>query len=216
MTEGASKFPEWLDGIWAKSSKVEAQPGESLARHTWEVISRLKDIAQVRPWLSNVCGFPQLWIVLFRGTFFHDWGKAACGFQEMLRGKGRWPHRHEVLSLSFLSWISQSLTEATSTAIAAAIVSHHRDADELARLYPLLVAPEDDPITDLISEIEDTVLRGLHRWLHELTPLWIESLGFKQFGVVPMNRSQRKMQWKGSGKTAQLRFASGFVNTSGW
>ncbi len=154
-----------------------------MAAHTWEVLSRLRDLARLRPWLPELCGFPGLWNVLFWSALIHDWGKAAAGFQAALRSQGKWPHRHEVLSVVFLDWIAEALPRMESLGAAAAILSHHRDAGELSRLYPLDLPPEDDPIVGLLREIDPATVHGLWRWLAEAVPHWMVDLGFDELGV---------------------------------
>ncbi|MQL50698.1 CRISPR-associated helicase Cas3' [Desulfofundulus thermobenzoicus] len=180
MREALCRCPEWLSDIWAKSPAPGETEGQSLCAHTWEVLARLRDLASLRPWLPELCGFPRLWNVLFWAAFFHDWGKAARGFQDMLKRKGKWPHRHEVLSLLFLEWI---LAAGEADEVAAVILSHHRDADELERLYPPGLSPEDDPLSEILNELEEATLQKLYRWLAEICPVWVKELGFDKLGV---------------------------------
>jgi CRISPR-associated endonuclease/helicase Cas3 len=96
-------WPDGLNDIWAKSAlKGQNEKPELLAQHTWSVLERLSETIYLRPNLPEQIGFPDLWNCLFWAGFLHDFGKAAKGFQDMLRGGKRWPHRHEVLSLMFL------------------------------------------------------------------------------------------------------------------
>ncbi|MDI6716652.1 MAG: CRISPR-associated helicase Cas3', partial [Actinomycetota bacterium] len=183
MKKTITAWPHWLDHILAKSPGNNEAQGESLPEHTWESLCRLYDLAQLRPWLPELCKFPKLWSVLFWALLFHDWGKVASGFQIMLRDGKRWPHRHEVLSLAFVSWIEQSISEQQAIAIMAAIVSHHRDASELVQLYPLGLSPEDDPCEELIKDVDEETIIGLYRWLYEVVPEWIQLLGFDKLGI---------------------------------
>lgn len=177
-------WPDWLEHVWAKSSPRDGATGESLATHTWEVLSRLRDLAGLRPWLPEACGFHSLWNALFWSALFHDWGKAAAGFQCLLRTGKAWGHRHEVLSLAFLDWAEGALSESEALATVAAIVSHHRDADELERGYPCLPSLlEDDPISDLFRDLDESIVRGLWRWMAEVVPGWLHALGFEALGV---------------------------------
>ena len=130
-------WPEWLDNVWAKSAGkgLDSRP-ESLAAHTWRVLQRLSEFISLRPRLPARLGVPRLWHLLTWAAFLHDWGKAAAGFQAQLRGRGRWEHRHEVLSLVFVDWVAAGLSDEEQDWVAAAIVTHHKDADEIRRLYP--------------------------------------------------------------------------------
>lgn len=177
------KWPDWLESIWAKSPIEGQTAGESLASHTWEVLARLRGLAYLRPWLPELCSFPNLWNALFWAAFFHDWGKAATGFQDALRGQECWGHRHEVLSLAFIEWIETTLSEEEAMAVAAAIVSHHRDPEELRLRYPVGLAPENDPLVDLVGQLKEDVLHALWRWVDEVVGDWIITLGFDTLGV---------------------------------
>lgn len=173
-----------LNEIWAKSSEPGQEKGQTLTEHTWEVLCRLREIANLRPWLPEYYKFPKLWHILFWAVFFHDWGKAAKGFQNMLRGGRRWGHRHEVLSLVYPSWI---LSEEDIHLVTYAIISHHKDARELRHLYPIVLHPDDRDVDDLLQcllfELEEQYARALWWWLKELVPDWIKFLGFDRLGI---------------------------------
>jgi CRISPR-associated endonuclease/helicase Cas3 len=173
-------WPDWLEDIlWAKSpEKGAGGRAESLARHTWYVLERLAEAIRLRPDLPQRLGFPGLWNCLFWACFLHDFGKAARGFQERLRGGARWPHRHEVLSLAFLDWITDVLSEEEQRWVAAAIVSHHKDADKIGLMYIDPTDPADEPLTERVAEIGEEAIAGLWRWLNECLASWLEALGF--------------------------------------
>jgi CRISPR-associated endonuclease/helicase Cas3 len=180
----ASHWPDWLDNAWAKSAEKGAsgQP-ESLAQHTWYVLERLTEFIRLRPDLPQTLSVPRLWHILFWAAFLHDFGKAASGFQARLRGGERWPHRHEVLSLAFLDWITAGLTPDEQPWVAAAIVSHHKDAAEIRRLYALPDDPDDDQLIPRVAELNEAALHGLWRWLAECSAAWIDDLGLGDAGV---------------------------------
>jgi CRISPR-associated endonuclease/helicase Cas3 len=203
-----SVWPDWLDDVWAKSpaSKDEVR-GESLAQHTWLVLARLADAIRLRRALPTTLGFPRLWHCLFWACFLHDWGKAAEGFQAALRNGERWPHRHEVLSLAFIDWVSAELSAEEQRWVAAAIVSHHRDAREIEILYPPMTEAGDDPLPKLLAQIPDATLSGLWRWLDECSAAWIEALGLKEVGVTPpiIPNEREAVQAIASGGAAKIR-----------
>ena len=180
----ASRWPEWLDDVWAKSTeKGTGGRAESLAQHTWYVLERLTELVRLRPDLPQTLGVPRLWHVLFWAAFLHDFGKAADGFQARLRGGERWPHRHEVLSLAFLDWVTAGLTPDEQPWVVAAIVSHHKDATEIQQLYAPPDDPDDDQLITRIAELNDASLRGLWRWLSECPAAWTNDLGLGKVGV---------------------------------
>mgnify|MGYP001149286679 CR=1 FL=1 len=178
-------WPDWLEDIlWAKSAEKGAGGrAESLARHTWYVLEKLAEAIRLRPALPVALGFSGLWNCLFWACFLHDFGKAAQGFQERLRGGPPWPHRHEVLSLAFLDWISDALSDEERQWVAAAIVSHHKDADEIGLMYMDPSDPADEPLTALIAEISEEAITGLWRWLNECPSSWIEALRLGGVGI---------------------------------
>jgi CRISPR-associated endonuclease/helicase Cas3 len=100
----------------------------------------------------------------------------------MLRGGPRWPHRHEVLSLLCTDWVIGGLTDDEATWVAAAVASHHKDADDLFLAYPP-VPPEDDPVHDLIADVDDSVLGALWTWYRDVAPDWMDALGLAAAGV---------------------------------
>ncbi|GIV67762.1 CRISPR-associated helicase Cas3' [Caldilinea sp.] len=181
------RWPDWLEDVWAKSAEKGAGGSpESLAQHTWLVLERFSDLARLRPTLPQTIGVPRLWHILFWAIMIHDFGKAACGFQARLRGGPRWPYRHEVLSLAFIDWIAGAFTGEEVPWVVAAVVSHHRDAEEIQNAYEPLEDPyEEDIVATLIAELPDESIRGMLRWLTECSEDWICSLGLDQLGVRP-------------------------------
>ena len=164
-----SPWPDWMDHILAKSQQYG---GETLAAHTWDVLVKLSDLYRLRPRLDNGS---QLWHCLYWAAFLHDFGKAARGFQQRLRGGRAWSHRHEVLSLAFVDAIAHGFTPEEQRWLVAAIVSHHRDEPEIAETYP--PGLRRDPLVDLCNELEPQVIDHLQRWLTECANPWRDLLG---------------------------------------
>ncbi|WP_288089965.1 CRISPR-associated helicase Cas3' [Roseiflexus sp.] len=158
-----------MDHILAKSQQYG---GETLAAHTWDVLVKLSDLYRLRPRLDNGS---QLWHCLYWAAFLHDFGKAARGFQQRLRGGQAWSHRHEVLSLAFVDTIADGFTPEEQRWLVAAIVSHHRDEPEIAETYP--PGLRHDPLVDLCNELEPQVIDHLQRWLTECANPWRDLLG---------------------------------------
>ncbi|MGB9740042.1 MAG: CRISPR-associated helicase Cas3' [Chloroflexus sp.] len=169
-----SPWPDWLDDLLAKSQRYG---GETLAEHTWVVLSRLADLYRLRPHLLDNS---RLWHCLYWAVFLHDFGKAARGFQQRLRGGPAWSHRHEVLSLAFVDAIAHGLSADEQCWLVAAIVSHHRDEAEIAETYPLDVRK--DPLVELCREVDDEIVFRLNKWLATCANPWREALGLA--GVV--------------------------------
>ncbi len=172
--------PEYLDYLWAKSAdKGAGGKPETLAQHTYLVLEKLAATIRLRPNLPAQIGAPRLWHILFWGTFLHDFGKAAKGFQARLRGGAKWTHRHEVLSLAFVDWLASAFNMQERAWLVAAIVSHHKDADEIAELYNAIAKPE----SDFDAELDAATIGDLWKWLHDCAANWIGDLGLKEYGI---------------------------------
>ncbi len=186
------KLQPWPDRIettlLAKSADkgLGSQP-ESLAQHTANVLMRLADFINLRPNLPQQISQPRLWHCLYWSAFLHDFGKAMPGFQAVLRQDGsetlkeQWRgQRHEVYSLAFLDWIVDGLNQEEKFLTAAAIVSHHRDADVLRELYS---RAEQERLGEQFKGFSDEHLLGLYDWLITCGWVWAQQLGLDQFGV---------------------------------
>jgi CRISPR-associated endonuclease/helicase Cas3 len=109
--------------IWAKSADKRSKfypQGELLLEHSLNVARAATAICRRLP-------FPleqreELARVLIEAGAFHDLGKAATGFQGMLRQQGRWGHRHETLSTAIARVISPTLDQCALFAV----LTHHR------------------------------------------------------------------------------------------
>lgn len=202
-----SRWPDWLDNVWAKSMQEGEKAGESLATHTWYVLARFSELARLHPQLAMQFNSPNIWHCLFWACFLHDLGKSASGFQHMLRDGQRWGHRHEVLSLAFLDWIAPALSETEQKWVLAAIISHHRDASAIARTYDERMDP--DPLIDLLAGLNEKDVRGLWRWLHECSDSWINALELSSFGVRPLPLIDEN-------KAVQLTIQQGINRTRTW
>jgi CRISPR-associated endonuclease/helicase Cas3 len=175
-----SAWPHHLDDVFAKSAE---KGGETLTEHTWDVLEKLATLYQLRPNLSLLVEQPRLWHCLFWTCLLHDFGKAARGFQFMLEGKGRWNHRHEVLSLACFDWIASDFSEQERLWVVGAIVSHHRDAKTIAELY---ASTDPDPLEPLLSELSPDVTKRLWQWIDGYATAWSTALGFAPSDVTPI------------------------------
>ena len=178
-------YPDWLNDVWAKSAELgEGGQPETLAQHTWYVLSRLAEFIQLRPNLPMQLDVPRLWHILFWSAFLHDFGKAVEGFQTQLRPDGkRWGHRHEVFSLAFVDWLIDDLSPEEQQWLVASIVSHHRDFEEIQGLYPNPNLDDDDPLKPQLASLSEDTLGGLWRWLSDCGIPWWDELGLGDFGI---------------------------------
>ena len=178
-------YPDWLNDVWAKSAELgEGGEPETLAQHTWYVLSRLAEFIQLRPNLPIQLKMPRLWHILFWSAFLHDFGKAIEGFQNQLcpNGKG-WGHRHEVFSLAFVDWVTNGLSTEEQQWLVASIVSHHRDFEEIQRIYPTPDWDDNDPLKPQLASLSEETLDRLWHWLSECGAPWRDELGLADFGI---------------------------------
>ena len=178
-------YPDWLNNVWAKSAELgEGGQPETLVQHTWYVLSRLAEFIQLRPNLPMQLNVPRLWHILFWSAFLHDFGKVVEGFQMQLRRNGGgWGHRHEVFSLAFVDWVIDDLSTEEQQWLVASIVSHHRDFEEIQRIYPIPDWEDDDPLRPQLASLPEEILHGLWRWLSECGIPWRDELGLANFGI---------------------------------
>lgn len=124
---------ETHEKLWAKSAdkKRFEEEGEKLFVHSLNVAENARKICQRLPFSPAVR--EELERVLVQAGAFHDLGKAATGFQAMLRKdrktlreEGGWGHRHETLSTALARVISPEL----EPCVLFAILTHHRNIPE--------------------------------------------------------------------------------------
>lgn len=109
--------------LWAKSADKRSKfypQGELLLEH-------LLNVARAATVICRRLPFPieereELARVLIEAGAFHDLGKAATGFQGMLRHQGRWGRRHETLSTAIARVINPRLDQCALFAV----LTHHR------------------------------------------------------------------------------------------
>lgn len=189
-----SPWPDDLeDVLLAKSAeKSQGDKPESLAQHTWLVLSRLADFMRLRPELPTQLGQASLWHCLYWAAFLHDFGKVLPGFQGILRNDATWReqwgrNRHELFSLAFLDWIVDGLTAEERLWAAAAIISHHKDKDEIISSYALLTGEDGrDPLFRHLEPLPQAHVMGLHDWLTTCGWSWARFLQLDQLGVRPV------------------------------
>jgi len=187
--------PQGLDHLWAKSPPPGSCAGQSLAEHTWQVLSRLAELIRLRPHLPQTLGVPRLWHILFWAAWLHDFGKAAQGFQQALRGKvRRWNYRHEVLSLAFVDWAAAGLNGDEQTLLAAAVATHHKDWHELDD-YRTPPDEDSDPLPAMLKELDPADIPLLYRWIETCAAAWRDALDLRPCGVeIPSLPELRQAQ----------------------
>ncbi len=177
--------PPSMVGYKAKS---ESMGGQTLAQHTWDVLSRLSDQARLRPIVAGDDS-QSLWTELFWGCLLHDFGKAAAGFQDVLRRDGAKPietdpwsdgkHRHEVLSLTFARWLFP-LSHPARVMVMNVIAYHHKDSADIFVKYGAgrRSLEQEQRIQFLIDQLSEVDVRALWAWLADYRDSWRVALGF--------------------------------------
>lgn len=110
--------------LWAKSpekSKNVVGDGESLLQHSVNITTVARQVCRQLPFPEEERA--ELEQVLIQAAAFHDLGKAATGFQRMLRERGFfWKHRHETLSTALAYVLNPHLDPCALFAV----LTHHR------------------------------------------------------------------------------------------
>jgi len=117
-----------------KTILAKSSPRETLMEHTENCLSVFGSIKNNFPYLSELSAEKDFYRNLFFAVYLHDIGKTASGFQNQLMEGERWNYRHEILSASFVSVLSD-LDKYHKKAIALAVITHHRTISELRLKY---------------------------------------------------------------------------------
>lgn len=162
--------------IWAKSPIGEALSGETLVAHTRRVLSNVVALHARMPHLDKISRMPRFWPRTALAAVLHDAGKCADGFQQMLKGKGRFPYRHEVISAAFIPWVLGDDPHEDLPWVAAGVLSHHKDLSILERDYPPGCDWEDPPFPDSLEQLAFDLDDGFF----DIVP------GVIEYGLLPL------------------------------
>lgn len=112
------------------SSRIKAKiDGETLEAHTRACLSVFSSLRKCYPDIDRKTRYPDFYETVFNALFFHDFGKAASGFQSRLNGGKQWHYRHEILSIPFVD----ALPAGDTDIVKLLVLTHHKDLKELAR-----------------------------------------------------------------------------------
>ncbi|MGB9680157.1 MAG: CRISPR-associated helicase Cas3' [Minisyncoccia bacterium] len=159
--------------ILAKSSKYGE---ETLIQHTRNALLVFKSLKDAYPEVVEICNDENFYEYLFVAVFLHDFGKAAEGFQKMLKEGKPWGYRHEIISAGFISCLPYS--EDVKKDIALAIITHHKDLYELQESYSTLTTPGKDNYIKKLKELEENI--KYLQFMIDKVPEWSkEFLGYE-------------------------------------
>jgi CRISPR-associated endonuclease/helicase Cas3 len=124
--------------------EAKSKPERSLLRHTLDVVAMARQYAERWPHLAKLAENENLFDDLILAALLHDLGKAASGFQAMLKGEKdeSWQsYRHEILSSAILATLPESERRQD---LLMAVMTHHMGMNDeaysgrsLARYDPL-------------------------------------------------------------------------------
>lgn len=151
-----------MDEVLAKSS-----PPVTLRQHTDDCLNVFRSVRRLFPKLPEICGVPKFFEHLFYSIYLHDLGKAADGFQVMLRPGGKpWGYRHEILSASFVNALT-SLNDDERRAIALTIITHHKGIDILQDGYSTTATVGAETFCLRLEELRDN-FEYVQNFLHDI------------------------------------------------
>lgn len=110
-----------MSSIKAKSN------GELLEQHINNCLIILTQLKDIYPDLQKFTNYPSFYDDVFNALFFHDFGKAAEGFQKSLVSDEKWTYRHEILSVPFVNCLKKENLEF----IKILVLTHHKDVNKL-------------------------------------------------------------------------------------
>ncbi len=150
------------DELLAKST------GETLYQHTMEVVQAIRQVVANLP--DGVLDQSSL-ADLELCAVFHDVGKAATGFQEVLEGKRKsWDgKRHEVLSTAFASHCTEISDESL-----LAILTHHRTLPVDGNAGNPKAAIPDDQMPDEETAVWAQMVREFDANRERFEKFWVE------------------------------------------
>jgi CRISPR-associated endonuclease/helicase Cas3 len=200
--------------LWAKSADKSAGisgDGESLLQHSVNITTVARRLCRQLPFPeSERADYEE---VLLQATAFHDLGKAATGFQRMLREgrKALWKHRHETLS----TVLAYKLNPQLDPCALFAVLTHHQSipndgiSGEGEKCLPPTELPPDfgglmeskdwqQMLAELrvnwesLRDVVERLSRVLKRPLAELSP----DTPLSELGIEPvwLDRSARKQR----------------------
>lgn len=149
-----------------------AKPFETLYGHTVQSLDVFSSLQGTFYNIKKTVNEQDFWRHLFSALALHDVGKAAEGFQTVLKAAAKnkrsspWGYRHEILSASFINTLPFS--EGEKKEIGLAIISHHKDLSEIKDRYNTLYRPGKELFMEKIGELEEN-LDQINHFIGDMT-----------------------------------------------
>lgn len=155
---------------------AKSNPRLTLRQHTEDCLSVFRSVRLLFPHLPQICSEPKFFEHLFYSVYMHDFGKAASGFQKMLRDGSRWGYRHEILSAGYIHSL-KSLDTATKRAVAMAVITHHKGIAELRAKFNTTFSAGREEFEKRVEELREN-FSFTQEFLREIPHYSEEYLGY--------------------------------------
>ena len=209
---------------------AKSQPRQLLREHTEEVHQAVSALMTALAAPLGEIVSPDFEEKLKNAALFHDLGKAASGFQEMLEAPKEkqisWKYRHEALSMALLLALPNEDTELLTS---FAVLTHHKTLDHpsLAGIYGRGLDYEDFTATDgrawrkKIAELSEA-WNWIQQYLNELISRNLLNLSSVQLPASPLELpdlyelgeriENAAKKWKGiTDQSLHFLLARGFI-----
>ncbi len=147
---------------------AKSKPERSLLHHTLDVVTMARQYSERWPHLAKLAENDDLFDDLILTALLHDLGKAASGFQAMLKGEEdeTWQgYRHEILSSAVLAALPESSRRQD---MLVAVMTHHMGMNDEA--YSGRSLARYDPLNDRWTSFKERLSQLEAHW-HELSSL---------------------------------------------
>lgn len=142
--------------------RAKSKPERSFFHHTMDVAHMAGQYAEKWPHLAKLSGNERLFDDLSTAALLHDIGKAASGFQNLLKGKDddSWQgYRHEILSSAFVATLPES---GRKQDLLLAVMTHHMGIN--AESYYGRSLYKYDPANDRLTPFDERLAQLEGRW----------------------------------------------------
>lgn len=189
--------------------QAKSKPERSLLHHTLDVVTMARQYAERWPHLAKLAENEDLFDDLILAALLHDLGKAASGFQAMLKGEEdeSWQgYRHEILSSAVLATLPESKRRQD---ILMAVMTHHMGMNDEA--YSGRSLARYDPLNDRWTPFEDHLSQLEAHWselsslLAELKRRALKDYGWPELPQTPLELSDPFVLMRSGGQRTNRR-----------